>query len=162
MLGYWRDPERTADAFDARSWCHSGDLGRADTDGYVRVTGRLKDLIIRGGMNISAREVEEHLLAHPRVAAVAVVAMPDPHLGERACAVVVPAGDPPTFAELVDFLRNVRRIAPTKLPERLELVDALPMTATGKVRKAELREAISSRQMPSPSRSTPPSAAPAR
>ena len=145
MLGYWRDPERTAAAFDPRGWCHSGDLGRADADGYVRVTGRLKDLIIRGGMNISAREVEENLLAHPRVAAVAVVAMPDPHLGERACAVVVPAGDPPTFAELVDFLRNVRRIATTKLPERLEIVDALPMTATGKVRKAELRESIRAR-----------------
>ena len=142
MLGYWRDRERTNATFDAQGWCHSGDLGRQDADGYLRVTGRLKDLIIRGGMNISAREVEEHLLAHPRVAAVAVVAMPDPHLGERACAVVVPAGDPPTFAELVDFLRNVRRIAATKLPERLEIVDILPMTATGKVRKAELRDSI--------------------
>ena len=145
MLGYWHDPERTAATFDAQGWCHSGDLGRVDAGGYLRVTGRLKDLIIRGGMNISAREVEEHLLAHPRVAAAAVVAMPDPRLGERACAFVVPSGDPPTFAELVDFLRNVRRIAPTKLPERLELVDALPMTATGKVRKAELRETIRAR-----------------
>jgi cyclohexanecarboxylate-CoA ligase/acyl-CoA synthetase len=144
MLGYWRDRERTAAIFDGQGWCHSGDLGRFDDDGYLRVTGRLKDLIIRGGVNISAREVEEHLLAHPKVAGVALVAMPDPLLGERACACVVPAGDPPTLGELTDFLRHERRIAVTKLPERLEIVEALPMTATGKVRKFELRERIRS------------------
>jgi cyclohexanecarboxylate-CoA ligase/acyl-CoA synthetase len=142
MLGYWHDPERTAATFDAHGWCHSGDLGRLDAEGYLRVTGRLKDLIIRGGVNISAREVEEHLLAHPRVSGVALVAMPDPLLGERACACVVPAGDPPTLKELTDFLRHERRIAVTKLPERLEIIDVLPMTATGKVRKFELRERL--------------------
>ena len=142
MLGYWNDPERTAATFDAQGWCHSGDLGRLDSDGYLRITGRLKDLIIRGGVNISAREVEEHLLAHPKVSGVALVAMPDPLLGERACACVVPAGEVPTLRELTDFLRHERRISVTKLPERLEIVEALPMTATGKVRKFELRERI--------------------
>jgi cyclohexanecarboxylate-CoA ligase/acyl-CoA synthetase len=142
MLGYWNDPERTAATFDAQGWCHSGDLGRLDSDGYLRITGRLKDLIIRGGVNISAREVEEHLLAHPKVSGVALVAMPDPLLGERACACVVPAGEVPTLRELTDFLRHERRISVTKLPERMEIVEALPMTATGKVRKFELRERI--------------------
>jgi len=142
MLGYFGDPERTAAAFDAAGWCHSGDRGRLDAGGYLRVTGRLKDIIIRGGSNISAREVEDHLLAHPKVGQVAVVGMPDRILGERVCAFVVPAGEPPALEELADFLRHDRRIAVWKLPERLEVVDALPMTATGKVQKFALRERL--------------------
>jgi cyclohexanecarboxylate-CoA ligase/acyl-CoA synthetase len=141
MLGYCGDPERTATTF-RDGWCHSGDLGRMTDDGYLRVSGRLKDIIIRGGSNISAREIEEHLLAHPAVKDVAVVAMPDRILGERTCAFVVPAGEPPTLYSLCRFLRDERRISVTKLPERLELIDALPTTATGKVQKFVLRDRI--------------------
>jgi acyl-CoA synthetase len=131
MLGYWRDPELTAASIDDRGVSRSGDLGRVDEDGYLRVTGRIKDMIIRGGLNISAAEVENHLLAHPRVAAAAVVAAPGHRLGEKACAFVVARGEPPTLAELIDFLRRERRIAPQKLPEMLQVVDALPTTMTG-------------------------------
>jgi cyclohexanecarboxylate-CoA ligase/acyl-CoA synthetase len=145
MLGYWRDPERTAEAIDARGISRSGDLGKVDAEGYMRVTGRIKDLIIRGGTNISAREVEEHLLTHPKVAAVALVGMPDRVLGERACAFVVPKGSidqAPTFEELTTYLKIERQIAVIKLPERLEIIDELPMTATGKVQKFVLRDKL--------------------
>ncbi|MGQ0481781.1 MAG: AMP-binding enzyme, partial [Pseudonocardia sp.] len=101
--------------------------------------------IIRGGTNISAREVEEHLLTHPKVANVAVVGMPDRVLGERACAFVVAKNaDAPTFEELTGYLRNERKIAVIKLPERLEIVDELPMTATGKIQKFVLRDKLAS------------------
>ena len=142
MLGYLGEPELTAQAIDANGFCHSGDLGRMDSDGYVRVTGRKKDIIIRGGTNITPLEIEELLLEHPKVAGVAVVGYPDRRLGERVCAVVVAAaGEKPTLAELVHFL-EVKRIARQKLPERLEFVDELPFTATGKVEKFILREMI--------------------
>jgi cyclohexanecarboxylate-CoA ligase/acyl-CoA synthetase len=140
MLGYWQDPELTAQSIDAGGISRSGDLGRVDDAGYLRVTGRIKDLIIRGGLNISAAEVENHLLAHPRVAAAAVVAVPDKRLGEKACAFVVARGAPPTLAELTDFLRRERRIAPQKLPEMLQVVGTLPTTMTGKVQKFLLRD----------------------
>ena len=105
MLGYWQDPELTAQSVDAGGVSRSGDLGRVDDAGYLRVTGRIKDMIIRGGVNISAAEVENHLLAHPRVAAAAVVAAPDRRLGEKACAFIVARGEPPSLAELTGFLR---------------------------------------------------------
>jgi cyclohexanecarboxylate-CoA ligase/acyl-CoA synthetase len=140
MLGYWHDPELTAASIDGRGVSRSGDLGRVDEAGYLRVTGRIKDMIIRGGLNISAAEVENHLLAHPRIAAAAVVAAPDKRLGEKACAFVVARGEPPTLAELTDFLRLERRIAPQKLPEMLQVVDTLPTTMTGKVQKFLLRD----------------------
>jgi cyclohexanecarboxylate-CoA ligase/acyl-CoA synthetase len=141
ILGYWRDPARTAATVDGDGWHHTGDLGKLTADGYLRVSGRLKDIIIRGGTNISAAEVEGHLIAHPDVAQVAVVAYPDERLGEKACAVVVPRkGAHPTLDELTEFLRTQRRIANQKLPERLVLVDALPMTATGKIQKFLLRD----------------------
>ena len=111
-----------------------------DGDGYVRVTGRVKEMIIRGGMNISTREVEELLLKHPGVREVAVVGLPDDVLGERACAFVVTTGEPPTLEELTRFLLEDQRLAKPKLPERLEIIDALPMTPTGKVQKFELRQ----------------------
>ena len=97
MLGYWQDAGLTAASIDARGVSRSGDLGRVDEEGYLRVTGRIKDMIIRGGLNISAAEVENHLLAHPRVAAAAVVAAPDKRLGEKACAFVVARGEPPSW-----------------------------------------------------------------
>jgi len=140
MLGYWQDPERTAESIDARGVSRSGDLGRMNEGGYLRVTGRIKDLIIRGGTNISAAEVENHILTHPKVAAVAVVAAPDERLGEIACAFVIPRDEAPTLAELTTHLVEERRIAKQKLPEMLEIVDTLPVTTTGKVQKFVLRE----------------------
>jgi acyl-CoA synthetase (AMP-forming)/AMP-acid ligase II len=140
ILGYWRNPERTAAATDAAGRHHTGDLGRIAADGYLRVTGRIKDIIIRGGTNISAGEVEGHIAAHPAVAQVAAVPYPDERLGEKVCAVVVPAaGDRPTLADITAFLKG-RGIALQKLPEKLVLVDALPMTATGKIQKFLLRD----------------------
>jgi non-ribosomal peptide synthetase component E (peptide arylation enzyme) len=143
MVGYWRDPQRTNESFEF-GWFHSGDLGRMDQDGYVRVTGRKKAIVIRGGTNISPSEIEELLLEHPAVADVTVVGMADRVLGEKACAFVVPSpGTSPTLSELTDFLRE-KKIAIQKLPERLELRDELPRTATGKVEKYRLREDLAS------------------
>jgi acyl-CoA synthetase (AMP-forming)/AMP-acid ligase II len=143
FLGYLGDPKLTQRAFRGE-WYRFGDLGRLDPDGMLRVTGRIKDIIIRGGENISACEVEEVLSRHPAVDAVAVVGYPDPRLGERCCAVVV-SKDPTavTTASLAEFLRE-HGVAAFKFPERSEVVDALPMTATGKVRKAELRSLLRS------------------
>ena len=141
MLGYWQDAEKTDAAIGPDGYFHTGDLGRLDEDGFLRVTGRIKDLIIRGGLNVSAREVEENSAAHPEIAAIAAVSMPDEKLGERVCAFVVPAGDHRiTVEELDAFLRDDRRIAPQKWPERIIFVDELPITATGKVKKFELRQ----------------------
>jgi cyclohexanecarboxylate-CoA ligase len=143
MLEYFRDEEQTAALFTPEGFSTSGDLGRMDADGFVRVTGRTKDIIIRGGMNISAREIEDHLLGHPSIATVAVVGMPDERLGEKACAVVVlaPGAGPLTLADVSDYLRG-HGVAIQKVPERLEIVAALPMTATGKVQKHVLRAEI--------------------
>jgi acyl-CoA synthetase (AMP-forming)/AMP-acid ligase II len=131
------DPE----AFDDAGFLRSGDLGVQDEDGYVRITGRVKDIIIRKGENISAAEVENLIYAHPAVADVAVIGVPDPAVGERCCAVVVPASadDPPDLSDLTAYLRQ-EGLMIQKLPERLELVDELPRNATGKILKHELRE----------------------
>ncbi|MFI6093642.1 AMP-binding protein [Streptomyces sp. NPDC051218] len=142
MLGYWNNPNLTDAAIDKRGISASGDLGRLDDAGYLRVTGRIKDLIIRGGTNISAAEVENHLITHPHIAMVAVVAAPDARLGEKACAFIVPRvhGQAPTLEELTTYLRDERRIAIQKLPEMLCVVDEIPMTASGKMQKFALRE----------------------
>ncbi len=143
MLGYYRDPEQTAALFTPDGYSRSGDLGVMDRDGYVRVTGRLKDIVIRGGLNISARELEDLLIEHPMVKDVAVVGMPDERLGEKVCAYVVPA-DPqrlPALEDIAAYLR-ARDVAKPKLPERLEVIDQLPVTATGKVQKYVLREDV--------------------
>jgi cyclohexanecarboxylate-CoA ligase len=140
MIEYFRQPDLTAELFTEDGFSRSGDLGTINGAGYLRVTGRLKDIIIRGGMNISAVEVENLLLTHPAVQNVAVVAMPDERLGEKACAYIVPAvGMQPRLEDLVSYLRDEHDFAIQKLPERIELVDALPMTATGKVQKHLLR-----------------------
>jgi cyclohexanecarboxylate-CoA ligase len=143
MLEYYRDPEQTAALFTSSGHSRSGDLGRMDEDRYVRVTGRLKDIVIRGGMNISAREIEDLLGEHPSVGGVAVVGFPDDRLGERVCAYVVPAAgqELPTLEALTEFLRQ-RKVATQKLPERLEITQALPMTATGKIQKHLLRDDV--------------------
>jgi len=142
FLGY-RDARLDAEAFDERRFFRTGDLGVLDTDGYLTITGRVKDIIVRGGEKFSAKEVEDLLFEHPKVRSVAIVPMPDARLGERACAFVVPADerDPPTLPELVRFLEG-RELSRRKLPERLELIDELPATASGKVQKHLLRERI--------------------
>jgi non-ribosomal peptide synthetase component E (peptide arylation enzyme) len=134
------DPALDAEAFDERGFLRTGDLGHLDAGGWLVVTGRLKDVIIRKGENISAKEIEDHLSAHPKVRDVAVVGLPDAERGERACAFVVPASpaEPPTLAELGSFLR-ARGLAALKLPEQLELLAELPRNAAGKVLKRELR-----------------------
>jgi acyl-CoA synthetase (AMP-forming)/AMP-acid ligase II len=143
MIEYFQNDEETAALFTPDGFSRSGDLGRMDADGFVRVTGRLKDIVIRGGMNISARELEEHLLSHPAIANVAIVGMPDERLGERVCAYVVPKDADATLAldAITSFLRE-HKVATQKLPERLEIVPALPTTATGKIQKHLLRDDI--------------------
>ena len=133
------DAARDAEAFDAQGFFRSGDLGALDATGFLTVTGRLKDVIIRKGENIHAKEVEDHLFEHPRVADVAVIGLPDPEAGERCCAVLVCApGARVELAELADFLRG-RGLAAQKIPERLERVESLPRNTAGKVLKGELR-----------------------
>ncbi|QJY51015.1 AMP-binding protein [Pseudonocardia broussonetiae] len=139
FLGYL-DDALNADAFTGDGWFRTGDLARIDADGYVQIVGRKKDIIIRGGENISAREIEDQLFEHPAVADVAVVSSPDPVLGERVCAVVVPAaGETVTLPAIVAWLTE-RRTTRQKLPERLILLDELPRNPSGKVQKFRLRE----------------------
>jgi cyclohexanecarboxylate-CoA ligase len=142
FVGYWKRPQFTREGHTADGWFKTGDRGVLDPGGYLSITGRSKDLIIRGGENISASEVENVLFTHPKVAGVAVVAMPDPRLVERACAFVIPRPGPaPTLGELVAFLES-HQLARHKFPERLELVTEFPMTPSGKIQKYKLREAI--------------------
>ena len=138
------DESLNADAFDEDGWFRTGDLGYLDDGGYVVITGRLKDVIIRKGENISAKEVEDLLYQHPKVADVAVIGLPDPSLGERCCAVVAPkeAGDPLTMEEMTSFLRE-KGLMVQKLPEQLELVDAVPRNPAGKILKHDLRDRYS-------------------
>ncbi|GAB4913303.1 medium-chain fatty-acid--CoA ligase [Mycobacterium avium subsp. hominissuis] len=146
MIEYLANPEETAALFTKDGFSKSGDLGVMTEDGYVRVTGRTKDIVIRGGMNISVREIEEHLAHHPALRAFSVLGMPDEKLGERVCCFVVPASghQPPTADDLREFLLE-RGMPIQKTPERVVAVDALPMTATGKVLKQELRKDIERR-----------------
>ncbi len=144
FVGYYARPDFTRDAHSADGWFRTGDRGRIDADGYLSITGRTKDLIIRGGENISVAEVESVLFTHPKVHGVAVVGMPDARLGERACAFVIPRGEAPTLAELVAWLDR-HQLARQKFPERLELVDEFPMTPSGKVQKYRLRQPIAER-----------------
>ena len=139
MKGYL-DSSLDADAFDEDGWFRTGDLGVIDADGNVKITGRLKDIIIRKGENISAKEVEDLLFTHDKVADVAVIGLPDPDAGERACAVVVLANAdaPLNLKEIADFLTG-KGLMIQKVPEQVEFVDALPRNPTGKVLKHELR-----------------------
>lgn len=144
FLGYL-DGSVNDESFTSAGWFRTGDLASIDRAGAVTIRGRRKDIILRGGENISAKEIEDLLHEHPDVKEVAVVAMPDPVMTEKACAVVVPvAGRAPTLDELTSFLET-HRLARQKLPERLELVDELPATASGKVQKFVLREWIAGR-----------------
>ncbi len=139
MKGYWRRPEATAEAITPDGWFLSGDLGRLDEDGYVYVVGRLKDMIIRGGLNIYPREVEEVLHRHPAVSEAAVVGVPDERLGEEVgAAVVLAPGAGAEPAELRDWLKQ--RVAPYKYPRHVWIVDELPKGPTGKILKREIHQ----------------------
>ncbi len=144
IRGYYQAPVKNAEAFMADGWYRMGDIVRR-RGRYVYAEGRRKDLINRGGEKINCDEIESLLIAHPKVRLVALVAMPDPVFGEKACACVVPQpGDAPTLDELVAFLR-AQRIASFKLPERLELMTEFPLSPVGKILKRQLRESIEAR-----------------
>ncbi|WP_455352161.1 AMP-binding protein [Streptomyces sp. SYSU K217416] len=140
MLGYWDEPEKTAEAVDAGRWMHTGDLAVMRDDGYVQIVGRIKDMIIRGGENVYPREIEEFLYGHPKIADVQVVGVPDERYGEEILACVIPRdpADPPTLGELTEFCTG--RLAHYKIPRDLRVLESFPMTVSGKVRKIELRE----------------------
>jgi acyl-CoA synthetase (AMP-forming)/AMP-acid ligase II len=142
-LEYINQPEETAANYTVDGFHRSGDLGTMDADGYIRVTGRLKDIVIRGGLNISVRQVEDLLTALPAVGDIAIVGMPDPKMGEKVCAYLVPAAGhaPMTLEEIRDYLLG-EGLAIQKVPERLEVVGEFPTTATGKIQKHVLRADI--------------------
>jgi fatty-acyl-CoA synthase len=139
MAGYWNDPERTAEVIDADGWMHTGDLAVMDECGYVQITGRIKDIVVRGGENISPREIEEFLHTHPDIVDGQVIGVPDARYGEELMAVVMLRdGAELTIEGLREFCAG--RIARFKIPRYLWIVDEFPMTITGKVRKAEMRQ----------------------
>jgi fatty-acyl-CoA synthase len=139
MRGYWEDPERTAESIDPSRWMHSGDLATLDADGYVRIVGRIKDMVIRGGENIYPREIEEFLYTHPHIADVQVIGVPDERFGEELMAWVIPRPRASLSEDDVkDFCRG--RIAHFKIPRYVKFVDSFPMTVTGKVQKFKMRE----------------------
>jgi fatty-acyl-CoA synthase len=139
MRGYYGDPDATRKAIDDAGWLHSGDLGSMDADGYVRITGRLKDMIIRGGENIYPAEIEEFLFTHPKVAQVAVFGVPDPYYGEEVMAwIQLRAGVAATEDEIRGFCRG--QIAHYKVPRHIRFVEEFPTTVTGKLQKFRMRE----------------------
>ena len=145
FVGYFKRPAFTAEAHTDDGWFKTGDRSTLDGDGYLSITGRTKDLIIRGGENIPVAEVENVLYTHPKIAGVAIVSMPDPRLVERACAVVIPReGQSITLGEITAFLEG-QQLAKHKFPERLELVGEFPMTPSGKVQKYRLRQLVAER-----------------
>ncbi|WP_298170429.1 AMP-binding protein [Novosphingobium sp.] len=138
MLGYWDDPAKTAEAIDADGWMHSGDLATMDAQGYVRITGRIKDMIIRGGENIYPREIEEFLLTHPHVADAQVFGVSDEKYGEEVCAWVIARAGAALGPD--DILGHCRgRIAHYKVPRHVRVVESFAMTVTGKAQKFEMR-----------------------
>jgi fatty-acyl-CoA synthase len=140
MIGYWNDPEKTADVIDDEGWMHTGDLAAMDGCGYVQIMGRIKDIVIRGGENISPREIEEFLYTHPDIVDAQVIGVPDARYGEELMAVVKMRDGAAelTVERLRDFCSG--QIAHFKIPRYLWLVDEFPMTVTGKVRKVEMRQ----------------------
>ena len=142
MLGYWNDAEKTAEAIDRARWMHTGDLGTMDAQGYVAITGRSKDMVIRGGENIYPREVEELLYGHPAVADAQAFGVPDALYGEELCAwIKLKPGAAATEEEIRAFCRD--RITHFKIPRYVRFVDAYPMTVTGKVQKFVMRDMMS-------------------
>src|SRR6202011_2058937 len=147
MHGYCGREEESGAAIDQGGWLHMGDIGTMDERGYLRVTGRLKDMIIRGGLNIYPREIEELLFTHPAVAEAAVIGVPDERWGEQILAVVELRGEAPaiTADELYQFCRD--RMSSHKAPTQWVFIDRLPMTPTGKVQKFMLREQLASGEL---------------
>ena len=138
FLGYLKRPE--LDNTDPDGWFDTGDLARMDPEGYIRIAGRSKDIIIRGGENIPVVEVENLLFRHPAIAEIAIVGTPDPRLGERACAFVkLRDGASLSFADMTAYLAD-QRMARQYIPERLEIVTEMPRTPSGKIQKFRLRE----------------------
>jgi fatty-acyl-CoA synthase len=143
MKGYWDDAERTLEVIDESGWMHTGDLAILDAEGYCSITGRLKDMLIRGGENVYPREIEEFLYHHPKVQAVQVFGVPDPRYGEEVCAwVILRSGMTATREELQEFCRD--RIAHHKIPRYVRFVAEFPMTVTGKAQKYLMREEMRS------------------
>jgi fatty-acyl-CoA synthase len=139
MLGYWEEPDRTAEVIDAARWMHTGDLATMDEAGYVNIVGRIKDMVIRGGENLYPREIEEFLYGHPDIEDVQVIGVPDLKYGEELCAWVKPrAGSTLTEEGVRDFCRG--RLAHHKIPRYVRFTDAFPMTVTGKIQKFKMRE----------------------
>jgi fatty-acyl-CoA synthase len=139
MNGYYGDPEETRKTIDETGWLHSGDLGSMDLEGYVRITGRLKEMIIRGGENIYPREVEEFIFHHPKVAQVAVFGVPEEFYGEEVAAwVQLHPGEFATEEEIRDYCKG--KIAHYKIPRFIRFVEEFPLTVTGKVQKHRMRE----------------------
>jgi fatty-acyl-CoA synthase len=145
MLGYWEDPDKTAEAIDADGWMHTGDLAEMRDDGYCNIVGRIKDMVIRGGENIYPREIEEFLYAHPDIEDVQVIGVPDQKYGEELCAwVKLRAGAAPLDADAVrEFCSG--RLSHYKIPRYVIVVDEFPMTVTGKIRKVAMREETAAR-----------------
>jgi len=143
-LGYYERPDLTGESFLDDGYFRTGDQARMDADGYIKITGRIKELIIRGGVNISPMEIESVLFSHPRIANTAVVGVPDPRLGERICAFVEPteSGDRIGIDEVQSWMKEAG-VAKTKWPERIEMVDDFPLTPSGKIQKFKLRERVS-------------------
>ncbi|MGB1007036.1 MAG: AMP-binding protein, partial [Thalassobaculaceae bacterium] len=141
MKGYWDEPDLSAQAIDADGWMHSGDLAVIDAEGYGNITGRVKDMIVRGGENVYPAEVENYLFRHPAVREVQVFGVPDEKFGEEVCAWIVLAQDAAASAEdITEFCRG--QIAHYKVPRYIQFKDALPMTVTGKPQKFKMREAM--------------------
>jgi fatty-acyl-CoA synthase len=141
MLGYWDDPDRTAEAIDSEGWMHTGDIGTIDSEGFGNIVGRIKDMIIRGGENVYPREVEEFLFTHPKVAEVQVVGIPDVRLGEELCAWIrLVAGKTCDDEEIRAYCSG--RIAHYKIPRYVRFVDRFPLTASGKIQKFVIRDVM--------------------
>lgn len=141
MLGYWDDPEKTAEAVDADGWMHTGDIGVIDAEGYGNIVGRIKEMIIRGGENVYPREIEEFLFQHPKIEEVAIVGVPDAKFGEEICAWIrLKPGEAMSEAEIIAHCRA--NIAHYKAPRYVRFIESLPMTVTGKVQKFQIRQAM--------------------
>jgi fatty-acyl-CoA synthase len=139
MIGYWDDPEKTAEAIDPAGWMHTGDLATIDEEGFCNIVGRIKDMVIRGGENIYPREIEEFLYRHPAIQDVQVIGIPDQRYGEELAAWIILKPSETLDAEAVrDFCRG--QIAHYKIPRHVRFVDAFPTTVTGKVQKFAMRE----------------------
>jgi fatty-acyl-CoA synthase len=139
MIGYYNNSEATAAAIDADGWLHSGDLAVRLPSGYYKITGRIKDMVIRGGENIYPREVEEFLFTHPAVEQSAVVGIPDPRFGEELCAwIKLKQGASVTKEEIRDYCRS--KLAKYKVPRYVRFVETFPQTVTGKIQKFKIRE----------------------